>query len=133
MYCRRELGRLADRASEFEEQSVRILAVSTAPREKLQGLQDSLGAGVTLLSDTEAVATGPYGMLDPEPFPSMGQARSGSFLIDAAGRLRQSWLLRHYHERPDPDEILEARKIAQVIVVPGAATTTGCGSFRVPA
>ncbi len=49
-------------------------------------------------------------MLDPKPFPKANLARAGTFLIDAAGSLRATWLLQHYHERPDPAAIFDTAR-----------------------
>ena len=87
---------------------VRVYALSTDPPEKLEGFQEKLGEGVTLLADPAAKATKAWGMLDKTPFPKRGIARAGTFYVDARGVLSSRWLPTHYHSRPDADEILAA-------------------------
>lgn len=78
------------------------------PPEKLEGFQQKLGGGVTLLADPGGTVTKAWGMLDENPVPKRGIARSGTFYVDARGILRNRWLPTHYHSRPDADEILAA-------------------------
>ncbi len=87
---------------------MRVYALSTDPRKKLEGFQQTLGRGVTLLADPDGSAVRAWGMLDEKPFPKQGIARSGSFHVDARGVLRHRWLPTHYHSRAEPDEILAA-------------------------
>ena len=77
------------------------------PVEELEDLQETVGEAVALLADPGGGAVDAFGMRDPDPFPPKGQARSGSFLIDARGVVRHRWLAARYHERPDPGAILE--------------------------
>ena len=62
----------------------------------------------TLLADPDGKAARAWDMLDEEPFPKRGIARSGSFHVNARGILRHRWLPTHYHTRADADEILAA-------------------------
>jgi len=84
-----------------------VYAISADPAERLSDLQESLGAGVTLLSDDGGGALDAFSMVDPSPFPPRRVARSGTFLIDPDGRVREALLPGSYRARPDADRIVE--------------------------
>ncbi len=46
-------------------------------------------------------------MVDPSPFPPRRVARSGTFLIDPEGRVREALLPGSYRERPAAERLLE--------------------------
>jgi peroxiredoxin len=96
----RELGELAERKEAFDRLGVAVYAISTQP-DGLLGLQEDLGAGVTLLSDPDGVAVRTFGMGE-----RFGLARAGTFLLDREGRVSHRWLAENYRRRPSADEIL---------------------------
>ena len=100
--------RLADQKEAFSRLGVVVFALAAQPREKLEGLQADLGDAVTVLADPEAQAIAAFGMLDPDPFPKLRIARSGVFLIDRRGVLKEKWLPENYRDRTSPEDILEA-------------------------
>jgi len=83
-----------------------VYAICSQPVEKLTGLQERLGLGVTLLSDPDGEAIRTFHMSDPKGIPDPNQARAGTFLLDRDGRVLRSWLTTNYRERPSADEIL---------------------------
>lgn len=83
-----------------------MYAISADPPDRLADLQEDLGAGVTLLSDDGGKAIEAFSMVDPSPFPPRLVARSGTFLIDPDGRVREVLLPGSYRERPDADRLL---------------------------
>jgi peroxiredoxin len=97
----RELGELATRKEAFDRLGVAVYAITTQP-DGLGGLQEDLGAAVTLLSDPEGVAVAEFGMAE-----RFGLARAGTFLLDRDGRVVHRWLAENYRKRPSPDDILE--------------------------
>jgi peroxiredoxin len=97
----RELVQLAEKRDEFARLGIEVYALAPQQPEKLESLQEKLGAGVTLLSDPEGTAIRAFGVLDKFDLP-----RAASFLIDREGRVTHRWLAENYRRRPSPDDIL---------------------------
>lgn len=85
-----------------------MFAVCVDDPGSLEELQADLGDGVTLVADPLGTVTKSFGMLDPLGFPKKLLARSGTFLIDHEGVVRQRWLPVAYRLRPNADDILAA-------------------------
>ena len=105
----RELVGLAEHEKEFARRGVRVFAISQEEASELEELQERLGTGVTLLSDTDGSAARAFAMSDLGRFRMKEeQMRAGTFYIDRDGRVFDRWLEDNYRNRPDPAEILAA-------------------------
>jgi peroxiredoxin len=97
----RELVQLAERRDDFARLGIEVYALAPQEAEKLESLQEDLGAAVTLLSDPETKAIAAFGVLE-----RFGLPRAATFLIDREGRVTHRWVAENYRKRPSPDDIL---------------------------
>lgn len=83
--CASELQALRERAADFGEAGVRVVAVSCDSTYALRVFADSEGFTIPLVSDfwPHGAIASAYGVFDPD----RGCARRGSFLIDAERRI----------------------------------------------